>query len=82
MQQPDYSKPRSLIAFKFDNEKAGDADGRKDVGNLVVKHNIRISRNVAKALEQYKSMKINCRLHLTYEKLMEGFDGKNTPKLA
>ena len=50
VQQPDYSKPKSLISLKFDNEKDDGADDRKEFGNLVVKHKHRIIANVEGAL--------------------------------
>ena len=38
VQQPDYSKPRSLIAFKFiNNDKLDEVDDRKEPSQVIVK---------------------------------------------
>ena len=58
VQQPDYSEPRSLIALTFDNKKSPDEYDKKEFGNLVVKHTSRIIAHVARAAEQYMSMKL------------------------
>ena len=71
-----FQQDHSSIALKFDNKIRIEDDDSNEFGHLIVKHKHRIIKLAAKALEQYKSMQINMRLHPTCEQLMECFDGE------
>ena len=77
---PDFSKARSLITFKFLNSEnnAITEERRKNLSTLITKYQNRIEKSVSNAFDNYKSMKIKMRLHLTYEQLIEDFDGNKT----
>ena len=67
VQQHKCSKPKMLIAFKsFSSDKVDEVDDRHSSAIWPSIINIRDIKHVSRALEQYKSMNINMRLHLTY----------------
>ncbi|MFM7988733.1 MAG: hypothetical protein ACKPKO_56410, partial [Candidatus Fonsibacter sp.] len=48
---------------------------RRVFSNMLEMYQHKIDNAVAKAFNHYKSMKIKIRLHMTYDKLTEEFDG-------
>ena len=59
-------------------KKVDGAEDRQQFSNLIVKHKQLIIKYVSTALEQYKTMRRNMRLHLTYAQQVEGIDYENT----